>query len=305
MARRSGTPELILGAATDPVFGPVLLFGQGGTAVEVIGDCAVGFPPLNMRLARELLSRTRVSRRLRARLGGAPADREAICLTLVQLSQLVVDLSEVIEVDVNPLLVDENGVLALDARIRIAPAVGSERLAIRPYPSDLEETIAVRAGRLLVMRPIRPEDEPAHSRFFQQLAPEDLYLRFFSTVRKAPHSQLARFTQIDYDREMAFVAYAPDQEDETLGVVRAITDPDNKQAEFAIIVRSDVKGQGLGRALVEKMIRYCGSRGTGELVGQVLPENTAMLSLAKKLGFSSQFDREAGVLEVRLPLTEG
>ncbi len=302
MARRSGAPELIVGAAADRVFGPVLLFGRGGTAVELIADRAIGFPPLNMNLARELVSRTRVSRLLGGYRGRAPADREAICLTLVQLSQLVVDLSEVIEVDVNPLLADESGVLALDARIRIAPAAGSERLAIRPYPSELEETIAVRAGRSLVMRPIRPEDEPAHSRFFQHLEPEDLYLRFFSTVRKAPHSQLARFTQIDYDREMAFVAHAPDQEDETLGVVRAIADPDNKQAEFAIIVRSDVKGQGLGRALVEKMIRYCRSRGTSELVGQVLTENTAMLSLAKKLGFSSQFDREAGMLEVRLQL---
>jgi acetyltransferase len=153
------------------------------------------------------------------------------------------------------------------------------------------------------MRPIRPEDEPAHSRFFQHLEPEDLYLRFFSAVRKAPHSQLARFTQIDYDREMAFIAYAPDQEDETLGVVRAITDPDNKQAEFAIIVRSDVKGQGLGRALLEKMIRYCRSRGTRELVGQILSENVPMLSLAQKLGFRPQFNREAGVLEVRSQLS--
>jgi acetyltransferase len=208
----------------------------------------------------------------------------------------------VIEVDVNPLLADEAGVLALDARILIGRPTRSERLAIRPYPSDLEERVALRAGRSLVMRPIRPEDEPAHSRFFQQLEPEDLYLRFFSAVRKAPHSQLARFTQIDYDREMAFIAHAPDREEETLGVVRAIADPDNKQAEFAIIVRSDVKGQGLGRALVEKMIRYCRSRGTGELVGQVLSENTPMLTLARKLGFSSQLNREAGVLEVRLRL---
>jgi len=302
MARRSGAHELIVGAATDRVFGPVLLFGRGGTAVEVIGDRAIGFPPLNMNLARELVSRTRVSKLLEGYRGRAPADREAICLTLVQLSQLVVDLREVIGVDVNPLLADDAGVLALDARILIGHPPPSERLAIRPYPSELEETVALRAGGSLVMRPIRPEDEPAHSRFFQHLEPEDLYLRFFSAVRKAPHSQLARFTQIDYDREMAFVAYAPDREDETLGVVRAIADPDNKQAEFAIIVRSDVKGQGLGRALVEKMIRYCRSRGTGELVGQVLSENTPMLALAKKLGFGSKFDREAGALEVRLQL---
>jgi acetyltransferase len=302
MARRSGAPELIVGAATDPVFGPVLLFGRGGTAVEVIADRAIGFPPLNMNLARELVSRTRVSKLLEGYRGRAPADREAICLALVQLSQLVVDLREVVEVDVNPLLADESGVLALDARIRIDPAAPFDRLAIRPYPSELEETIALRAGRSVVMRPIRPEDEPAHSRFFQRLEPEDLYFRFFSPVRKAPHSQLARFTQIDYDREMAFIAYAPDGEDETLGVVRAIADPDNRQAEFAIIVRSDFKGQGLGSALVEKMIRYCRSRGTGELVGQVLSENTPMLGLVRKLGFRSQLNPEGGFVEVRVQL---
>ncbi len=305
MAQRSGATQLIVGVATDPVFGPVLLIGRGGTAVKVIGDYAVGLPPLNMNLARELVGRTRVSRRLEGYRARAPADREAICLTLVQLSQLVIDLPEVIEVEVNPLLAYPNGVLALDARMRIARSTDPERLAIRPYPNELEEEVALRDGGSLVMRPIRPEDEPAHNRFFQHLAPEDLYLRFFSAVRKAPHSVLARFTQIDYDREMAFIGYEPERPGETLGVVRAVADPDNKQAEFAIIVRSDVKGRGLGRVLLEKMIRYCRSRGTGELMGQVLPENTGMLSLARKLGFESHLDREAGNLEIRLQLTDG
>jgi acetyltransferase len=304
MARRSGAVELIAGAATDRVFGPVLLFGRGGTAMEVIGDRAIGFPPLNMNLAHELVRRTRVSKLLGGYRGRPPADREAICRTLVQLSQLLVDLPGVIEVDVNPLLADESGVLALDARIRVARAAPSERLAIRPYPSELEETIALRSGGSLLLRPIRPEDEPAHRRFFERLEPEDLYFRFFSAVREPGHSQLARFTQIDYDREMAFIAYAPDQEEETLGVVRAIADADNKQAEFAIIVRSDVKGQGLGRVLLEKMIRYCRSRGTAELVGQALAENAPMLSLARKLGFRSQFNREAGLLDLSLSLVE-
>jgi len=305
MARRTGAPELIVGAATDPIFGPVLLFGRGGIAVEVIGDSAVGFPPLNMNLARELVSRTRVSKRLGSSPGRPPPDQDAICLTLVQLSQLIVDLSEVIEVDVNPLLPDESGVLALDARIRIAPPVGPERLAIRPYPIELEETIALPGGGSLAMRPIRPEDEPAHRVFFQHLDPQDLYFRFFGAVRRnPPHSQLARLTQIDYDREMAFIAYDPEREGETLGVVRAISDPDNKRAEFAIIVRSDQKGRGLGRILLDKMIRYCQGHGTGEIMGQVLAENAPMLSLARRLGFESKATREAGVREVRLHLND-
>lgn len=303
MARRPGAHELILGVFTDPVFGPVLLFGRGGIAVEVIADRAVGLPPLNMNLARELMGRTRVSRLLEGYRGRPPADRDAIGLALIQLSQLVVDLPEVLEVDVNPLVADEEGVLALDARIRIGSEAPRERLAIRPYPSELEEEVELPAGRSVAVRPIRPEDEPAHRRFFERLHPDDVYLRFFNSVRDIPHSQLARFTQIDYDREMAFIACEPGPEAETLGVVRAIANPDNTQAEFAIIVRSDLKGQGLGRALLEKMIRYCRGRGTGELVGEVLSGNRPMLSLARSLGFSRRFDQERGVFDVRLTLS--
>jgi len=250
-----------------------------------------------------MIGRTRVSRLLEGYRGRPPADREAIGLALVQLSQLVIELPEVLEVDVNPLVADQDGVLALDARIRIGAAGGSDRLAIRPYPSELEEEIELAAGRSVVVRPIRPEDEPAHRRFFERLDPDDVYLRFFNSVREIPHSQLARFTQIDYDREMAFIACEPDPEGETLGVVRAIANPDNTQAEFAVIVRSDLKGRGLGRALLEKMIRYCRSRGTGELVGEVLSGNRPMLSLARDLGFIQRFDQEGGVCDVRLRLS--
>jgi acetyltransferase len=301
MARRPGAHELIVGAATDPVFGPVLLFGQGGTAVEVVKDRAVSLPPLNLKLARELIARTRVSRLLEAHRGRPGADRDAICLTLVALSQLLVDLPEVVEIDVNPLLADARGVLALDARVRIAKAGRGIELAIRPYPSELEETLELPSGKTVVVRPIRPEDEPAHRRMFERLDRDDVYFRFFSMVREIPRSQLARFTQIDYEREMAFIAHAPGA-DETLGVVRAIADPDNREAEFAIVVRSDLKGLGLGRALLEKMIRYCRQRGTGQLVGQVLPGNRPMRLLAQETGFQERYDPDAEVVEVRLDL---
>ncbi|MEB2344585.1 MAG: bifunctional acetate--CoA ligase family protein/GNAT family N-acetyltransferase [Deltaproteobacteria bacterium] len=304
MARRPGALELIAGIASDPIFGPVVLFGQGGTAVEVIADRAMALPPLNASLARELISRTRVSRLLAGWRQHPPADLDALAHALVQVAQIAVDLPEVVELDVNPLLADAAGVLALDARIRVrrAGAAAGAHLAIRPYPREQEETIALRDGAQVLLRPIRPEDEPAHHAFHDQLEPEDIRFRFFNLVRKLPHSQMARFTQIDYDREMAFLALPATGAPGTLGVVRTITDPDNEHAEFAIVVRSDQKGRGLGRALLEKMIRYCRARGTGELVGQVLPDNRAMLELAHALGFRSRFLPEDGAVEVRLAL---
>jgi acetyltransferase len=317
MARRPGAFELIIGLGSDAVFGPVVLFGQGGTAVEVIADRAVALPPLNAHLARELIGRTRIARLLAGYRDRAPADLDGIALTLVQLSQIAVDLPEVIELDVNPLLADARGVLALDARVRVqrASSDGATRLAIRPYPRALEETLTLADGRRVFVRPIRPEDEPAHQAFHARLQPEDIRFRFFNLLREIPHSQMARFTQVDYDREMAFVALpapagageqgagpAPAEVGETLGVVRAITDPNNDRAEFAIIVRSDRKGEGLGYALLEKMVRYCRERGTQELVGQVLPDNRPMLDLAQALGFESRFRPEDGAVEVRLAL---
>jgi len=307
MVRRPGALELIAGVASDSIFGPVVLFGQGGTAVEVIADRAVGLPPLNSNLARDLIARTRVSRLLAGWREHPPADLDGVARALVQVAQIAVDLAEVIELDVNPLLADARGVLALDARIRVRRAAGAatDRLAIRPYPRELEETITLADGARVFVRPIRPEDEPAHHAFHARLQPEDVRFRFFNLVRELPHSQMARFTQIDYDREMAFIALAADgagAEGETLGDVRTVTDPDNERAEFAIVVRSDRKSQGLGHALLEKMIRYCRARGTREIVGQVLPDNRPMLDLAHSLGFQSRFLPEDGAVEVRLAL---
>jgi acetyltransferase len=305
MARRPGAFELLIGAAVDATFGPVVLFGHGGTAAERIADRAVALPPLNAVLARDLVGRTRIARLLAGFRERPPVDAAALHGALVAVGRIASELPEVVELDVNPLLADAEGVLALDARVRVAPArgAGADRLAIRPYPGELEEDLALADGSRVRARPIRPEDEPAHREFLQRLEPGDVRFRFFSQIREMPHSQLARYTQIDYDREMAFVATRLEAgRERTLGVVRAISDPDGTRAEFAIVVRSDLKGLGLGHALLEKLVRYCRTRGTRELVGQVLPDNRRMLELAGTLGFRSRWLREEGVVEVRLAL---
>jgi acetyltransferase len=308
MVRRPHAHETILGVAVDPVFGPVILFGHGGVAVEVLRDRAIGLPPLNPALARELVSRTRVARLLEGYRDRPAADLAALCLALTQVSQLAVDLPELVELDINPLLADDRGVIALDARIRVAPASvpGEQRLAIRPYPMELEERAGF-SGRSVILRPIRPEDEERHARFLARVEPDDLRLRFFHAIRSFPHSELARLTQIDYDREMAFIAVSPGPKEpgETLGVVRAHSDPDGVEAEFAILVRSDLKGRGLGALLMRKIIDYCRGRGIGRLTGEVLAGNRRMLSLARELGFEIAAGGEPGVRRVTLDLAKG
>lgn len=288
MVHRAGAYEMIVGASVDPVFGPVILCGEGGTAVEVTADSAIGLPPLNRSLAMELVSRTRISRRLAGFRDRPPVKADALHDVLIAVSQMQADLPHMAELDINPLWVDHNGVLALDARIKVAatPVAGAERFAIRPYPAAWAGT-EVWQGRTLTLRPIRPEDEGQHRRFLERLDPEDVRMRVFYTRRELPHSELARLTQIDYDREMAFIA---EDGGETLGVARAICDPDNVAAEFALIVRSDLKAQGLGTLLLARLERYLRQRGTQRVFGRVLRENRAMLQLADDAGFTARQD---------------
>ena len=303
---RRGAQELLLQAQEDPVFGPYLRFGQGGLAAKLSQDKAIGLPPMNMSLARDLINRTRVSAFLRGLGGRPPADMDAICLTIIQVSQLVTDIPQIQEIDINPLFADSQGVAVLGVRIRVAEvtASGLDRLAIRPYPKELEETVTLKNGRTAFIRPIRPEDEPAHYEFFKRISPEDLRFRFFGVVRELSHMEMTRLTQIDYEREMAFIATAPNEEglSETLGVVRAATKPDNSAAEFAVLVRSDQKGVGLGRMLMEKIIRYCRERGTAAITGQALLENKGMQGLAEKLGFEVWRNTDDDVAEMHLNL---
>jgi acetyltransferase len=304
MVRRPFAHELIAGITLDPTFGPVILFGKGGVQVEVAPDKAIGFPPLNTVLAAELVSRTKVRRLLRGFRNFPAIDMRALELSLVQLSQLAVDIAEIAELDINPLLADDEGVIALDARIRVAPARGAaaDRLAIRPYPKELEERITF-DGRTVLLRPLRPEDAPQHREFVSHISDEDMHWRFFRAVKELPPGDLAYLTQLDYERAMAFIAVGVGShgQSETLGVVRAQADPDNECAEFAVLIRSDLKGHGLGSQLMEKIIRYCRQRGVRRIAGDVLAANERMLQLAASQGFEAKPARE-GVVRVSLEL---
>lgn len=316
MVRRGDAIELIAGIASDPVFGPVLLFGQGGVAVEAMADQSIGLPPLNRVLAADLISRTRVARLLAGFRQRPAADHDAIADVLIRLGQLAADLPAVLELDINPLLADAGGVLALDARMRLqrngggaggaVGVSGLDRLAILPYPRQLERRVDSTLGPLCI-RPIRPEDGPAHVAFFGALTPQDIHMRMFGAVAALTPAQLARFTQIDYAREMALIATrrravgAGAGGDETLGVVRVAVDPDNIAGEFAIVVRSDLKGHGLGGLLFDCLLDYCRGRGLREVFGTTLSDNLAMQALARSRGFTVGPDGE-GEVGMRLVL---
>lgn len=306
MVRLKNAHELIIGASVDPLFGPVILFGQGGTSVEVVADRALALPPLNTSLAEALVERTRIAKLLRGYRDVPPARMDAITGTLVAISQLLADVPEIAELDINPLLVNDQEAVALDARVRVSrnrPS-GADRFAIRPYPQELASTHDWNGIGTLTVRPIRPEDEPQHRAFIECMDPEDIRMRIFYSRRSIEHSELARLTQIDYEREMAFVAtVSVNGNEETVGVVRGICDPDNDSAEFGVMVRSDMKGHGLGRLLMDKLIAYLRSHGTQRIVGTILRENKGMLALASDLGFSVKpHPEDPDLREVELPL---
>ena len=242
-----------------------------------------------------VLTHTNIYKLLKGTNSLPGVDLNSIRLTLVQLSQLIIDIPEIAELSINPLLADSTGVLASDAYIKIKETniTGAARLAIRPYPEYLEEFISLPSGLNVLIRPIRPEDEENHMRFMNKLSEYDLRMRFFGFVHQFTHSQMAHLTQIDYDREMAFIAInlteGPEKH-ETIGEVRTYFEPDNTAGEFAIVVRTDLKLKGLGTVLLDKMIRYCKMRGTKILMAYTLRDNKAMQALAKKLGFTIKTD---------------
>ncbi len=298
--------ELIVGMADDPLFGPVIAFGHGGTAVDTIADTALALPPLNLQLARRLIARTRVSRLLAAQPGRAALDLDAVALVLVKLAQLVVDVPALRELDINPLLISPAGVVGLDARCRVR-AAAVDRLSIRPYPRELEEAVTLPDGRRQRLRPIRPEDEPGLQAAFKRLSLEDIRLRFHYVMRQLPHSFAARLSQIDYDREMALVLVEEGAavQSDIHGVIRLIADPDNEKAEFAIIVESSHRGQGLGRLMMRRILAYARGRGIAQVFGDVLAENRPMLELSRALGFAlSRSPEDPGVVRVTLLLDQ-
>lgn len=308
MVVRQKARELILGLADDPTFGTVVVFGRGGTAVEIINDKALALPPLDLQLARDLIERTRVSRLLRGYRDVPAVKQDAVATVLVKLSQMAADIPEIRELDINPLLADEAGVLAVDARIAVGPGTrkfagaGPANFAVRPYPSQWQRHIAVKDGWRVFVRPIRPEDEPLIHEFLRHVTPQDLRLRFFASMKEFSHAFIARLTQLDYARAMAFVAF-DEATGDLLGVVRIHSDSIYENGEYAILLRSDLKGRGLGWALMQMIIEYARSEGLKVISGDVLAENTVMLAMCRSLGFEVKSDpAEHDICNVRLAL---
>lgn len=287
--------ELIAGIAEDAVFGPFIVFGQGGKSVEIVRDRAIEFPPLDMALAHAMIARTRVSRLLKAYRDEPAACVESVAMTLAKLAQMSAELPQIISLDLNPLVAHEKGVMAIDARIAIAPTGATHtlranpRLAIAPYPAWLEKRITLRSGAQLFLRPVRPQDESLYRAFLEKVSPEDLQLRFFSAVRQFDHAFIARLTQIDYARAYAVVAIDTASGD-IVGTVRLLHDPAGVSAEYAILVRSDWQGMGLGWALMQEAIAYARSAGLKRIEGQILGSNIKMQHMCAELGFDLHRD---------------
>jgi acetyltransferase len=303
-AARSGAPPLRFGVAVDAVFGPLILLGPAARSGSSAGRIVVALPPLNLTLARDLVARSGILAKLPA--GSRSELQTAASQALVRLSQLLTDNDEVVSVELDPLHVERNGVFAIDACIGVAaqtPAVDGHRFAIRPYPKELEQSLDWQ-GRRLSIRPIRPEDETLLGELLHSLAPEDSRMRFFDSIRSLPRVRLARFAQIDYDREMALVAIenAGVAGERVLGEVRAVSEPGKAAADFAIVVASEIKGMGLGAALLHSLVCYCRSEGIGELRGETLDGNLRMQGLARKLGFEQRSGADRGTVDLRLPL---
>lgn len=296
MIRRAGGYELIVGMSDDATFGPVIMFGAGGAAVEVMKDTALALPPLDDVLARDLIRQTRISRLLEGYRDQPRAAIEAIEDCLVRIGLLVTHHPEVLELDINPLVADASGVIALDARVRIGRTAKIQRrpMAIRPYPSQWETRVTLPGEAALgelTLRPVRPDDEDRIKALIGKLSVDDTRLRFFTPKVDTSHRSIARLTQLDYAREIAFAAVTADG-DEILGVSRLAADPDYVAAEYSVVVRSDLKGHGLGWRLMQQIIDYAKSEGLKVIHGSVLAENTTMLRMCADLGFKVEVDEE-------------
>jgi len=294
MVERRFGRELLLGVKTDPVFGPVITFGSGGVAVELLRDNAVALPPLNGLLAADLVDRTRAGRLLGAYRNVPGADRKALVDAILRVSDMVCELPWISELDVNPLVVDENGAIALDARMVIDPSRATRdrrysHLAIHPYPVDLESVERLADGTAVLVRPIRPEDAPMHAAFIAALSEESRYLRFFAPIRAATPEMIARLTQIDYDRDMALVALCDDGSgrQRIIAAARYAREADPRKAEFAVVVADEWQGRGLGSRILERLMRHARAVGVEEFSGSVIARNAPMLDLMRHLGFET------------------
>lgn len=301
MAQRPHAHEILAGVVQDPTFGPVVMVGHGGVAVEVLADRALGLPPLNLDLAREMIGKTRVSRLLAGYRDRKPADLTALARVLVALGQIAADLPDVRELDVNPLLCDAEGVLAVDGRIVLrSPDQASARMAILPYPAELARRIEF-DGRPLTIRPIRPDDAGALGAMVEACSPQDLRFRFGAALRRLWPELAATLTQIDYDRQMALVA--EDAEGAILGVGWLCADPEGETAEFALMVRTDRQRHGLGGRLLRALVDYGRLRGLARLWGDTDMFNQHMIELAQSVGFQTQLNEDPSSVRLQLDLS--
>ena len=303
MIHRPSAYELIAGVSTDPTFGPVILFGQGGTAVEIVRDKSLELPPLNRPLARAQIERTRIAALLKGYRDRPAADIDGVVGVLVQLSQIVADHGEVTEIDINPLLCDARGVIAVDCRIRVraSDVSAQSRLAIRPYPERLETEIRTPEGQVYKVRPIKPEDEPALRRFAEEVDTQDLWHGFFAPLRDRTHETAARLSQIDYDREMTLVAWEADR---VAGLVRSLADADRDASECAVIIRRDLRQKGLAKQLLQALLSTIAILGIRKAVLIFPSDETRMLNIAADMAFAvGPMPAEASLLRATKDLT--
>jgi len=294
--------ELLVGVVKDPVFGPVITFGAGGSAVEAMRDSAVALPPLNTLLVRDLVSGTRVAAMLGAFRHMPPIDMAALESVLLRVSEMVCELPQLQAMDINPLIVDEEGALAADARVEVefrqpnADRYG--HMAIHPYPTHLFSRWQMADGQEVTIRPIRPEDAEIEQAFVHDLSEESRYFRFMHTVQDLTPEMLVRFTQIDYHREMALIAVASEQGREVeIGVTRFAINPDGESCEFALVVADRMRGKGLGRKLTTVLMDAARAKGLKVMEGEVLSNNDRMLRLMARMGFTIESCPEDGTVK--------
>ncbi len=302
MLNRPNRRELMIGVTTDPVFGPVISFGAGGTSAEALGDAALALPPLNRYLIEDLISRTRIAGMLGEFRAMPPIDRAALERVLTRVSEMVCELPWLREMDINPLIVDESGAIAVDARIIVDYPEGNEpyrHMAIYPYPARLKREWLLADGTIVTIRPIRPEDAEAEQQFVRNLSEETRYMRFFTPIAELTPQMLSRFTQIDYDREMAFIAMTTEKGAETeVGVARYVADASGESCEFAIVIADEWQHKGLGAKLMLYLMESAKEKGIRHMQGDVLAANTPMLDLMAALGFQARATADNSVRRV-------
>ncbi|MHC1729064.1 MAG: GNAT family N-acetyltransferase [Syntrophobacteraceae bacterium] len=297
--------ELIIGSKRDPQFGPLILFGMGGVLTEVLKDSAVDLPPLNLLLARRLMERTRVHRLLQGYRNIPAANVDQVAEFLVRISQLVTDFPEIVELDLNPVVISDGCPVAIDARIIVEPSevAAPRHLIISPYPNQYESDWLLKDGTPVLIRPMKPEDEPLVADLLNNCSEQTVYFRYFRVIKSWPHEALIRFTQNDYDREIGIAAIGlPPGPAVMMGVGRLVMTPDRDAAEFAVIVADPWQGKGLGPKLIERVIEIAKENEVRTLSGEVLTQNQPMLGLVKKMGFKL-LTPEEGTCRVELDVT--